>query len=571
MQPNQSSNSARLWRDTALVALFTSAVMLMFLGSRPFSTRGEPREALVAQAMIESGNWLLGSGYGGVVPSKPPFMHWFISSFSLIAGEVDEWSARLPSAVAAIGFMVLWFSFLSPRIGRAGAFLAVALLCTSVEWYRAATTTRVDMTLAALIGCAFIGLYSWWERRLSGFPILTVLALCGATLTKGPVAIVLPGAVFGLFLLIRGEPLSRIITRCLIVFVPALLGAAMWYVAAYLERGPEFFHKVYYENFARLTSTQEDSPHKNSALYLLGTIPLGILPWTLLGAPLLAGVLRFLKRGPVEWWRSFKNAASLTQFAWVASLVFIVFFSIPEGKRSVYLLPIYPFLTLGVATLLTSSCYVNWKATRWVIKSFSGLMLLIGVILITAPLWLSQVMAVEGIRSSRGLFQNLEMLQGMAAASGFTELLMLGIFVAVALVGVLVGERSYTRYFGVPIIFGALLICVQGAVLAPAARQLSGKSFVPELLEKVPSAATLYSVWNEFYGLSFYLHREIKSLSAAPEVGDFVLLYERNLSRLPEQLASGTIAEQLAISPNAIDKPGQRVVLVRIEAASLDR
>jgi hypothetical protein len=163
------------------------------------------------------------------------------------------------------------------------------------------------------------------------------------------------------------------------------------------------------------------------------------------------------------------------------------------------------------------------------------------------------------------------MLQGMAAASGFAELLMLGIFVAVALVGVLVGERSYARYFGVPIIFGALLICVQGAVLAPAARQLSGKSFVPELIEKVPSAATLYSVWNEFYGLSFYLHREIKSLSAAPEVGDFVLLYERNLSRLPEQLASGTIAEQLAISPNAIDKPGQRVVLVRIEAASLDR
>lgn len=567
MHPNQSSNAPRIWRDTALIVLFAGAVILMFLGSRPFSTRGEPREALVAQAMLESDNWLLGSGYGGVVPSKPPFMHWFVSTFSLVTGDVDEWSARLPSALAAIGFMVLWFRFLYPRIGRSGAFLAVALLCTSVEWYRAATTTRVDMTLAALIGCAFIGLYSWWERRLTGFPILTVLALCGATLTKGPVALVLPGAVFGIFLLIRGEPLFRILTRCLMVFVPALLGAALWYVAAYVERGPEFFHKVYYENFARLTSTQEDSPHKNSALYLLGTMPLGLLPWTLICVPLLGGVLAFLRRGPAEWLRRLRSAAPLTQFAWIASLVFIVFFSIPEGKRSVYLLPIYPFLALGLAVLLLSSGYENWRATRWVVRSFSGVMLLVGVMLATAPLWLSQVMAIESIRSSRGLFQNLEILQGMIAAAGLAELSILVIFIGVAIAAVLLGHRFYARYLGVPVIFGALLICVQGAVLTPAARQLSGESFVPEILEKVPASAALYSVWNEFYGLSFYLHREIKPLSSEPREGDFILLYERNLSRLPERLATGTIPQQLAISPNAIDKPGQKVVLVRIEKA----
>ena len=81
-----------------LVLLVAFLVTVPGMAGREFSTRGEPREALVAQAMISTGDWILPSGYGGSVPSKPPLTHWIMALASLPGGEVTEFTARFPSA-----------------------------------------------------------------------------------------------------------------------------------------------------------------------------------------------------------------------------------------------------------------------------------------------------------------------------------------------------------------------------------------------------------------------------------------------------------------------------------------
>ena len=46
------------------IALLSMLVILPFLGETIFYSKGEPREAIVAFSMLESGNWILPVNYG---------------------------------------------------------------------------------------------------------------------------------------------------------------------------------------------------------------------------------------------------------------------------------------------------------------------------------------------------------------------------------------------------------------------------------------------------------------------------------------------------------------------------
>jgi 4-amino-4-deoxy-L-arabinose transferase-like glycosyltransferase len=77
-------------------------MLLPFLGLTDFNTKGEPREAVVALSMLKSGDWILPVNNGMDIPYKPPFFHYCIALVSLLTGSVDEYTSRLPSALALI-------------------------------------------------------------------------------------------------------------------------------------------------------------------------------------------------------------------------------------------------------------------------------------------------------------------------------------------------------------------------------------------------------------------------------------------------------------------------------------
>ena len=55
------------------IALLSVLVVVPFLGETIFYSKGEPREAIVALSMLESGNWILPVNYGTDIAYKPPF------------------------------------------------------------------------------------------------------------------------------------------------------------------------------------------------------------------------------------------------------------------------------------------------------------------------------------------------------------------------------------------------------------------------------------------------------------------------------------------------------------------
>lgn len=52
------------------IALLSTLVIIPFLGETIFYSKGEPREAIVAYSMLESGNWILPLNYGTDIAYK---------------------------------------------------------------------------------------------------------------------------------------------------------------------------------------------------------------------------------------------------------------------------------------------------------------------------------------------------------------------------------------------------------------------------------------------------------------------------------------------------------------------
>ena len=85
-----------------LVAL-CGVLYFPYLGAAPFFDKGEPREALAVQDIVQRGEWLFPLKKATDIPSKPPLFHWSaaLAPMSLAS------SANLRSAFRRL-YMPLW-------------------------------------------------------------------------------------------------------------------------------------------------------------------------------------------------------------------------------------------------------------------------------------------------------------------------------------------------------------------------------------------------------------------------------------------------------------------------------
>ncbi len=207
--------------------------LFLFLGDTLFNTRGEPREAIVAYSMIEHGNWILPVNNGDEIAFKPPLLHWLIAGISTLAGGVNELTSRLPSALALSLMTLGVYAFYARRRGVTLALLTAGITLANFEVHRAGMACRVDMLLAALMVGALLAMYRWTERHERGIPLLAWLCLSGAALTKGPVGVLLPCAVVGVYLLMRGRGFWYATWRLSLLAAFSLLPLFGWYALAF--------------------------------------------------------------------------------------------------------------------------------------------------------------------------------------------------------------------------------------------------------------------------------------------------------------------------------------------------
>lgn len=307
----------------------------------------EPRYALIARDMVESGQWFFPRVAGVLYPDKPPLFFWLIAACYALTGSLRV-AFLLPSLFA--GLATLWLVHdLGRRLWNARTgLLAAAILLVTLQFVLQARSAQIDAVLAfwTTLGvyglCRHLLLGPQWGWYAIGF------AAAGAgVITKGvgflPLLVFIPWAVARL----RGAaalpaihggwrwaagPLAMLgVIACWLV--PMLLLVAASNDPGYLAYRDNILFRQTAERYA------EAWHHlKPFWYYLVEVIPLFWLPVT--------AALPWLVPA---WWRELRkgDARLALLLGWI--VLVLLFFSISPGKRGVYILPALPALALVAA------------------------------------------------------------------------------------------------------------------------------------------------------------------------------------------------------------------------------
>ena len=528
MLKNDFSRSKLFW----MLALLCFLSLFLFIGQTYFNTRGEPREALVGMAMLESGNWTLPITNGVDMAYKPPLFHWCIAMISSIVGEVNEYTSRMPSAIALATMVLGGFMFYAKRRSTEVAFLMGLITLTNFEVHRAGIACRVDMLLSALMVLALYELFKWAQKQLRGIPWLGILFLSGAFLTKGPVGMVLPCMVVGVYSLIRGTNFFRAFLSFAAVAVASIAIPMLWYVAAWRQGGDAFLNLVIEENVLRFLGKMTYASHINPWHYNVMTIVAGFVPYTILFIISLFTIRKVkVASKPKEWWSKLtsyiKDMDDTRLFSLLSIVIMFVFYCIPKSKRSVYLLPVYPFIAYFIAEYIV---YLAKNKPK-VVNIYNGILYGVGILL-TVVFFAVKLGAIP-----HTMFHGKHAAENIAFVSALEEL-PLGMNLIMILLPLVLGivlfraRKSLTvMVYGGGIMAFALFFSLDGVFL-PSILNTKSNIVIAERLKKEAPKERVYSYITNMadgnrlhpFTVNFYMNNQVVPFEESqPEKGVLLL------------------------------------------------
>ncbi|MBR5744570.1 MAG: glycosyltransferase family 39 protein [Muribaculaceae bacterium] len=493
-----------------LIVVVSALCLLVGLDSTLFSTKGEPREALVAVEILSTGNWILPALDGVDLPYKPPMLAWLIAVFSYFGGRVTEFTARIPSVLAMIAMLVMCFEFFRRRANNGKddalkAFVTSMILLAVVETHRSAIACRVDMVLTAFMTAAIFSLYNWQQSEWKGFPIIAVLAMSAATLTKGPIGIALPCFVVFVFALTKGQRFWGVTWRLAVTAIAALIIPAVYYYAAYSQGGDAFLSLAMEENFGRLTGTMSYESHVHPFYYNFITLIVGFLPFTLF---LIFSLFAVKYSRPSTDFRHylgrFRAADPKLAFSAAAAALIVLVFCIPASKRSVYLLPAYPFIAFLIAEWLVRLR----RRHSHIIKAYNYFLIAIAIIVVAvfAEIYLN----IFGLKEHLPASLNDNIRAVALTRHSLFDAILIGLPIVAAVYALMIRRRptSDKHIYAMLGMSLTIYLAVTVAFINPILNKKSDFDKAKEIATIIPSGKILSSIKSDkyirFYTIDFY-------------------------------------------------------------------
>lgn len=353
-----------------LIVAAASCALLVNLGRPALWDDDEPKNAACSLAMLDSGDWIVPTFNGRLRVEKPVLANWVQAAGIALCGR-NETGVRIGSAVLTIGTCLLTWQIgcrlLGPQAGLIGGFAMATCVWTAVGG-RAATPD------APLVFCTTLALWLFARGTAGGTRGLGVAAAIGigaacglAALAKGPVGIILPLASFMLYAIwqVRAGLLPTWTAAIGGLRLPVVLGtavavAAPWYTGVAYRTDGEWLRGFFLvHNVGRFTAPMEG--HAGSLLYYPCVVAVGLFPWSIVLAAMVAHAALTLRRASAHPARP--GVALLT--AWAA--VWIGAFSCAGTKLPGYIWPAYPALALVTALFL-----VDWSRNAVAFAPLAG-------------------------------------------------------------------------------------------------------------------------------------------------------------------------------------------------------
>ncbi|MBN2584914.1 MAG: glycosyltransferase family 39 protein, partial [Planctomycetes bacterium] len=159
------------WIAVALLIVASSVLFLWRLGDRGLWSTHEARAARIAEAMLETGDWVeLRLNPWTPTYQKPPLYYWTVAALARVSGgEVTPLVTRLPAALATIATVLVVYLFGRQLKGHAVGLIAAGAFMAAMHLLRASRTANLDSMLVLWTTLAFY--FFWWAwRREGGWP-----------------------------------------------------------------------------------------------------------------------------------------------------------------------------------------------------------------------------------------------------------------------------------------------------------------------------------------------------------------------------------------------------------------
>jgi 4-amino-4-deoxy-L-arabinose transferase-like glycosyltransferase len=398
----------------ALLLTAGAWLFLVNLGGPALWDIDEGRNATAALEMRESGDWIKPTFNGQLRSHKPALLYWLQAAAYEWFG-VNEFAARLPSALAALATLLLVYELGRRMFNAATGLCGGLVLGSSALFCASAHFANPDALLVAFTAATL--LLSWLGLE-KGHVHRRWLLLAGpaagcAVLAKGPVGVALPLAVVGVYLLWSGG--WRLLRHRVWWQMSLLCGvvALPWYILVTVETRREFLADfLLTHNLDRALSPMED--HRGPPYYYLVVLLFGLMPWSVfLGSAAWYGAWSALwspwrrLRGA---WESARDAEAgepqrvdAYRFLWCWVAVYLVLFSAAATKLPNYILPVYPPCALLVARFLDRWRRGALQVPRWLQPTSAALLVLVGAGTVAGLLVAGGAVAVPGLRTWPGL------------------------------------------------------------------------------------------------------------------------------------------------------------------------
>jgi 4-amino-4-deoxy-L-arabinose transferase-like glycosyltransferase len=372
--------------------------------------------AMQARWIWETGDWLTPQWWGVPIYDRTIGIQWAIALAYHLFG-LNEFSVRLPSAIACIASVLLTYDIGKLLFDRQIAWMGAAMLMLMGLWVNEAHTAQQN---TALVAIELLGIWALLQiaarsTSLSSSPYgLTTQADATrsiAVTSKRSLSTsaswgwgIVAGATVGWGFLLKGfmifVPLVALLPYVIDrhryrtfltnpgIYLGLILGAiptGLWLILSCDQYGSIAPVKELIEKMLLLSQTDTYNP---GPFYYLWMMPLNIFPWAL-----------FSVIGAFVLWRRLLplNYANLSLSLGYPIALFILL-SLFRTRMIYYTMQLLPFMALLAAVAFSQFCHVsrhespNWyRFVKWLSYAFSGLgfiLALAGVVVaIDRPIW----------------------------------------------------------------------------------------------------------------------------------------------------------------------------------------
>jgi 4-amino-4-deoxy-L-arabinose transferase-like glycosyltransferase len=411
----------------------------------------EPRFALVARQMVESGQWLFPMRGDELYSDKPPLFMWLQAVAMALTGSLRV-GFLLPSLLASLGTLWLVRDLGTRLFSRDAGIHAGWAVLLAVQFVFQARRAQIDPVLVFFVTLSVYGLLRHvlcgphWRLWMLGW-----FAAGLGVVSKGVGIIALLVLVPAGFAILRGWPGAGGMhwrdARSWLGPLALLLPVLAWLVPMLLAvRGSAdpALHAYADDILLRQTAERYADPwhHHQPAWYFLEVIALQWLPTSL----------------ALAWaWRPWRDALRERDARVLVLLggtaLIVLFFSLSAGKREVYILPALPLLCLALAPWLGG--ILQRRAARW---SAFGFAASLGMVCTAAgaAVLLGEPGFEQRLEEARGIAGGADPLGAVLLAVGAAVLAMLAWFrvrrAGAALVGSLAALWAIVGLVGAPLL-----------------------------------------------------------------------------------------------------------------------